>query len=467
MTDTTKQNPSNIKAEQILIGSIIINNTILDKVTEFLLPEHFYEMLHAQIYSLIIKLANKQISPSLEVLETSLKDNGHFKELGEGSYLAMLTRLALIEINPFSYANLIYELAIRRNLISLAQKIASNAYNTDITYSADEQIQEAETELFNLSFAKSGDKSFFNLATSLKQSMASIQMAAENPSHINGITTGLTDLDKMFAGFQPSDLIIIAARPSMGKTALAINLALNAAKTKALKDTKRCYSVGFFSLEMSSEQLSTRILSMEVETNSTQLKTGFIDERKYNQLRIKSEELAELNLFIDDTPALTISSIRTRARRLKKQKNLDILFIDYLQLIRSPSASDNRVQEVSEITQGLKALAKELNLPIIALSQLSRAVEQRVDKRPMLSDLRESGSIEQDADIVMFIYREEYYLTRSKAVTPKDVMLEHEKLERVRNIANVIVAKHRNGPIGDVILHYNNNLGKFSNYTNA
>jgi replicative DNA helicase len=375
--------------------------------------------------------------------------------------------LALIEINPYSYANLIYELAMRRSLISIAQTIATNAYNTDITYSSEDQIQEAETELFNLSFTRSGDKGFANIASSLKQSMYSIQMATENPSHINGVTTGLVDLDKIFAGFQPSDLIIIAARPSMGKTALAVNLALNAAKSKTLKDPKRCYSVGFFSLEMSSEQLSTRILSMEVETNSTQLKTGFIDERKYNQLRIKSEELAELDLFIDDTPALTISSIRTRARRLKRQKALDILFIDYLQLIRSPSNNDNRVQEISEITQGLKALAKELHIPIIALSQLSRAVEQRVDKRPMLSDLRESGSIEQDSDIVMFIYREEYYLSRSKAGTPKDVMLEHEKLERVRNMANVIIAKHRNGPIGDVALHYNNNLGKFSNYTNS
>jgi replicative DNA helicase len=297
--------------------------------------------------------------------------------------------------------------------------------------------------------------------------MFNIEVASKNPSHVNGITTGLIDLDKLLAGFQSSDLIIIAARPSMGKTALSINLALNAAKNNHFKETKRFNSVGFFSLEMSAEQLSTRILSMAVETSSVKLKTGFIDESQYNQLRIKSEELTKLDLFIDDTPALSISSIRTRARRLKRQKALDILFIDYLQLIRSSGNQENRVLEISEITQGLKALAKELDIPIIALSQLSRAVEQRTDKRPLLSDLRESGSIEQDADIVMFIYREEYYLARTRPQNPKDVMEGHDTLERVKNQAEIIIAKHRNGPIGTVILNYNNDLGKFNNHSSA
>lgn len=469
LKNVKEYNLYNHRAEQILLGAAIVHGHIFEKISEFLLPEHFYEQLHGEIYKVISNLFNKNITPTVEFIETTLKNNQNLQEVGGAEYLFSLTKLALIEIDPYSHGKLIYELAKRRHLIELAHKIALNASNVDVVMDADQQIQEAEGELFKLAFSGGSKNGFSSFAKSLQQSLATMNAAMKNPSHINGITTGLVDMDKKLAGFQPSDLVIIAARPSMGKTALAINLAVNAALAKCYRDSSRNHTVGFFSLEMSSEQLSTRILSMTSEINSTNLKTGFINEEKYNIIRQISEDISKLNLMIDDTPALSISAIRTRARRLKRQFGLDILFIDYLQLIRPTTNSDNRVLEISEITQGLKALAKELDIPIIALSQLSRAVEQRVDKRPLLSDLRESGSIEQDADIVMFIYREEYYLSRSSpsnAKNAKEVIMLQEKATEVKNKAEVIVAKHRNGPIGEVSLHYNNDLGKFSNLTN-
>ena len=466
MKETQEYTLYNHRAEQILLGAAIVHGHIFEKISEFLLPEHFFEQLHGEIYKVISGLFSKNITPTVEFLETSLKNNQNLQALGGAQYLFSLTRLALIEIDPYSYGKLIYELAKRRHLIELAHKIALNASNVDVSMDAEQQIQEAEGELFKLAFTGSSNSGFNSFGKSLQQSLATINAAMKNPSHINGITTGLIDMDKKLAGFQPSDLVIIAARPSMGKTALAINLAVNAAMAKCYRDSSRNHNVGFFSLEMSAEQLSTRILSMTAEVNSISLKTGYIDEEKYNNIRKISDDIANLNLMIDDTPALSISAIRTRARRLKRQSGLDILFIDYLQLIRPTTNSDNRVLEISEITQGLKALAKELDIPVIALSQLSRAVEQRVDKKPLLSDLRESGSIEQDADIVMFIYREEYYLSRSSSSLAKngqEVIAMGEKAKNVKNKAEVIVAKHRNGPIGEVVLHYNNDLAKFSN----
>jgi len=301
---------------------------------------------------------------------------------------------------------------------------------------------------------------------SVAESLESINRAMKNSDHVTGISTGLTDLDNKLSGFQNSDLIIIAGRPSMGKTAFAINFAFNACKalSRKAKEGASPPAVGFFSLEMSSEQLASRLLSMMAKVDSTNLRSGKVNEEHYNDLRKAAAELSQMPFFIDDTPALTIAAVRTRARKLKRKHNLGIIFVDYLQLLRGSSKSDNRVHEISEITQGLKAIAKELNVPVIALSQLSRAVEQREDKRPMLSDLRESGSIEQDADLVMFLYREEYYLKR-KEPAPNDPKYSEwqSSLDKAHNIAEILIAKHRNGAVGNVRLYY---VDKFSSIGN-
>lgn len=463
---TQREIPANVQAEQMLIGAIMINNEALNKVSEFLLPEHFYEPIHQKIYAAIGSILDKGISASPISLKSMLSNDEQFQQIGGSDYLGKLATIAMTVINVYDYGHIIYDLALKRNLINIGEEIVNIAYESGLDHSANDQIEEAEHRLFNLASDGSTDRGFLNIRDSVAISLDQISQAMKSSDHITGITTGYTDLDKKLSGFHNSDLLILAGRPSMGKTAFAINLAINACQ--ALKNKHKDGpppSVGFFSLEMSSEQLTTRILSMQTSIDSSALRAGRIGEEHYNVLRKQATELGGLPLFIDDTPALSIAAIRTRARRLKRKNNLGILFIDYLQLIRGSTKNENRVLEVSEITQGLKALAKELNIPIIALSQLSRAVEQRDDKRPMLSDLRESGAIEQDADIVMFIYREEYYLTRKEptAGTPQYTeWLEH--LNKVHNLAEIIVAKHRNGAIGIVQLFYDGSYSRFGNY---
>ncbi len=458
--------PANIQAEQMIIGAIIINNEALNKVGEFLLPEHFYEPIHQKIYTAITTILDKGISASPISLKSMLSNDEQFQQIGGSDYLAKLATIAMTVINVYDYGRIIYDLALKRNLINIGEEIVNVAYDSHLDHSATEQIEEAEHRLFSLASDGSTDRGFINIKDSITTSLGQISQAMKSSDHITGITTGYTDLDKKLSGFHNSDLLILAGRPSMGKTAFAINLAINACQTLKDKHTDGPLpSVGFFSLEMSSEQLTTRILSMQTSIDSSALRAGRIGEEHYNTLRKQATELGGLPLFIDDTPALSISAIRTRARRLKRKNNLGILFIDYLQLIRGSGKSDNRVLEVSEITQGLKALAKELSIPIIALSQLSRAVEQRDDKRPMLSDLRESGAIEQDADIVMFIYREEYYLTRKEPAAGTPQYTEWlEQLNKVHNLAEIIIAKHRNGPIGIVQLFYDGSYSRFGNY---
>lgn len=449
--------PSNVKAEQMLLGAILINPALNEQVSEFLKTEHFFEPIHQKIYNAIDVISEKGLIPSVITLKSMLDKDQIFIELNGEEYLVKLTTMAMLVINPYDYGKLIFDLAIKRNLISIGEDIVNTSYSSTIEHSAIQQLEEAEEKLYKLASEGVNEKNFVAIKDHVSSSLASINRAMKNADHVTGISTGLKDLDKKLSGFHNSDLVIIAGRPSMGKTAFAINFAFNACKAllRKTEDTKQRPSVGFFSLEMSSEQLATRLLSMMTEIDSVSLRTGNVNEEHYNDLRKAASQLAEMPFFIDDTPALTISAVRTRARKLKRKHNLGIIFIDYLQLLRGSSKSENRVIEISEITQGLKAIAKELNIPVIALAQLSRAVEQREDKRPILSDLRESGSIEQDADVVMFLYREEYYLSRKEPAQDDPKYQEWmEKRDKYHNVAEILVAKHRNGSVGNVMAYY-------------
>ncbi|WP_341754329.1 replicative DNA helicase [Candidatus Tisiphia endosymbiont of Dioctria rufipes] len=461
--------PANVQAEQMLIGAILVNHDYLNTVSEFLRLDHFFEPIHQKIYNAIEVITEKGLIATPVTLRSMLERDELFQQLGGSDYLNKLVTLSMMVINPLDYGRIIYDLAVRRSLIQIGEEVVNNAYDSSLEYDATQQIEHVEGKLYKLASEGINDKSFVKIAVSLSESLASINRAMKNSNHVIGISTGLIDLDRELSGFHNSDLVIIAARPSMGKTAFAINLAINACNSMQLKnkEQEKDKSVGFFSLEMSSEQLATRILSMHTNIDSSALRSGHVTEENYNRLRREIIAL-DLPFFIDDTPALSIAAIRTRARKMKRKYNLGILFIDYLQLIRGINKSDNRVNEISEITQGLKAIAKELNIPVVALSQLSRAVELREDKRPMLSDLRESGSIEQDADIVMFIYREEYYLTRKEpSLSDAKYAEKHSEwlsnLNQVYNIADIIIAKHRNGRVGSVKLQYDSQYSKFSN----
>ena len=460
--------PANVQAEQMLLGALLINNEHLNRIAEFLRADHFYEPIHQKIYNAINIIIDKGISASPTSMQSMLGSDEQFINIGGADYLNKLVTVSMTVINVYDYGHIVYDLAMRRHIIAIGEDIVNTAYSSGIDHSAADQIENAEHKLFGLASEGLSERGFIKIRDSIALSIDLINKAMKNDDHITGTSTGFIDMDKKLSGFHNSDLLILAGRPSMGKTAIAINLAINACKI--LKDKHKIEdgimpSVGFFSLEMSSEQLTTRLLSMQTSIDSSSLRSGRVGEEHYNQLRKEALELANLPFFIDDTPALTIAAIRARARRMKRKNNLAILFVDYLQLIRGSSRHDNRVQEVSEITQGLKALAKELNIPIIALSQLSRAVEQREDKRPMLSDLRESGAIEQDSDIVMFIYREEYYLARKEPEigTPQHTEW-FEKLNKVHNLAEIIIAKHRNGPIGTVQLFYDPSYSRFGNH---
>jgi replicative DNA helicase len=458
--------PANIQAEQMLLGAILINPELLNQVSEFLLSEHFFEPTHQKIYKAIYTITEKGLTATPITIGSMLDRDEGFSSAGGDEYLKKIATIAMMVINPYDYGRIIYDLFLKRNLIQIGEQIVNVAYSSSLDHDANDQIEEAEASLYHLATEGVNQRSFASLGTSITESLTSINRAMKNSDHVIGVSTGLNDLDNMLSGFHNSDLVILAGRPSMGKTAFAINLAINACRALKAKnpDSEIPPSVGFFSLEMSSEQLSTRLLSMYTEIDSASLRSGKVNEEHYNLLRKTATELSDLSFFIDDTPALSISAIRTRARKLKRKNNLSILFIDYLQLLRGTSQSDNRVLEISEITQGLKAIAKELNIPVIALSQLSRAVEQREDKRPMLSDLRESGSIEQDADVVMFIYREEYYLSRKEPNSSDAKYAEWvERLNQVHNVADILIAKHRNGPVGLVQLFYDNRYSKFTN----
>lgn len=459
----------NPEAEQIILGTIILNNEYLNRVSEFLMAEHFYEPAHQKIYAQILHNVEKvNITANQVTLKQYFESEESLKAAGGALYLSTLLASASMIVDIAQYARLIHDLALKRELVMIGEDIVNKAYKIDNLANAEEQIEKAETQLFNLTNDGGGRSDFRNISASLKETLDKTIIARKRDSHISGVSTGLVDLDKILGGMQNSDLIILAGRPSMGKTALAINIAVNACKflNKDLEG-KNQKAVGFFSLEMSADQLSARILSMESSINATKFRTGQLNDMEWEAIAARSAEISKWPFFIDDTPALSIAAVRTRTRRMIRKHNLGMIMVDYLQLLKGVDmrGSDNRVQEISQITQGLKAIAKEFNIPVMALSQLSRAVEQRDDKRPQLSDLRESGSIEQDADVVAFIYRESYYHERKQP--PEADIAEFEqwkiRMQELRNLSEVIIAKQRNGPVGKVDLYFDAEFTRFGN----
>ncbi len=465
-TTPLREAPHNIEAEQALIGAILANNEALNHVASALVPEDFYAEIHQRLYRAIQQFHNRgMIANPVTLKHHFTRDDGI-----EDAYLARLVAASTTIINVHDYATIIHDLATKRALIAIGGDVVNRAFDHRDEASGIEQVEHAEQLLFALATDGDAEGQFKPLRSSLAEAIIRTENAFRMDGAVVGISTGLTDLNAKLGGLHKSDLVILAGRPSMGKTALATNIAYNAAKWMAEEDAERVRagekgrSVGFFSLEMSGEQLAMRLLASACNIPSHKLSRGELTNEEFATLSQRSVELGTMPFHIDDTPALSISAVRTRARRLKRQHNLSLLVVDYLQLIRPSSnkSQANRVQEISEITQGLKAIAKELDIPVIALSQLSRAVEQREDKRPQLADLRESGSIEQDADLVMFVYREEYYTSRQE---PRPDTSEHaewqSKMEKIHGLAQVIIAKHRNGPIGVVDLQFQSDLTRF------
>ena len=458
--------PHNMEAEQGLLGALLVDNRAYEKIGDLLRPEHFFVPVHMRIFEAISQFIDRGQTASPVTLKSYFEKDVDLVELGGGAYLAELAASIISVINARDYAQTIYESFMRRELVGLGEDIVNEAHEHKLESAAMDTVEMAESKLFSLAESGEVKGGFTSLRDSVLVSIEIAERAFKTQGHVTGVTTGLRDMDKQLGGLHPSDLLILAGRPSMGKTALATNIAFNTAKAYAQSGGKEGARVGFFSLEMSADQLATRILSDCANISGHSIKQGDIRQDDFQKFVKASQELSQVPLHIDDTPALTIGAVRTRARRLKRQHGLDFLIIDYLQLLRgtgSRQSEANRVQEVSEITRGLKAIAKELNIPVLALSQLSRAVEQREDKRPMLSDLRESGSIEQDADVVMFVYREEYYLSRTEPdVGTEKHMQWQEKCERALNVGECIIAKARHGPIGSIRMHFDGHVTRFS-----
>ncbi len=471
-----RQAPHNIEAEQALLGAILVNNLALNNLNDALQPNHFYEPVHQRIFSAILHFHDKGQIANPVTLKHYFDQDETLTDIGGGEYLARLAGASANVISVADYSNILYDLAIKRELISIGEEVVNTAYDQNIAAPAVQQIETAEQQLFNLAAFGEHNSGFLAFSHSLNSAIAKAEFAFKNSGEVVGVTTGLRDLDKLLGGLQKSDLLILAGRPSMGKTALETTIADQAAlgfqqefekERQANPDGSaftKPQSVGFFSLEMSGDQLATRILSARANLNASNIMRGDLSNDEFSRLVTASNELNSLPFFIDDTPALSISALRTRARRLKRVHNLGLLVVDYLQLVRPSSSNSqaNRVQEVSEITQGLKAIAKELDIPVVSLSQLSRAVEQREDKRPQLADLRESGSIEQDADVVMFVFRQEYYEARKMpSEDSPEFAAWQEKMELIYGIAEVIVAKQRHGPIGNVRLQFYSDQTRF------
>ena len=464
---TYRQLPHNPVAEREILGALLINNDILTQVGDFLIAEHFFEPVHQRIFSAVQKFYDRGQIANPVTLKQYFDQDAALADIGGAQYLVKLAASASPIINAVDYGRTIYDMALKRSLIGIGEDLVNDAFAENIDSTAMRQLEEAEQKLFTLSTEGTVSRGFEALSTSVAQAIRSAEIAFKNDSGVVGLPTKLRDLDKLLGGLQPSDLLILAGRPSMGKTALATNIAYNAAKHlyQQMLGGAEKGSVGFFSLEMSSEQLAARLIASAASINSSAIKKGELQQSEFLQLVEASNEVAKLPFFIDDTPALSISAVRTRARRLKRMHNLQFLVVDYLQLLRGSTAASqaNRVQEVSEITQGLKAIAKELNIPVLALSQLSRAVEQREDKRPQLSDLRESGSIEQDADVVMFVFREEYYISRQMPPEDSPKFAEwQQQMERVFGTGEAIIAKQRHGPIGSVKMAFSSQHTRFS-----
>ena len=463
--------PHSIEAEQQLLGAILTNNDIYDRISTLVRAEHFFEPVHRRIFEIAAARIQKNALASPVTIKSFMADDPSLKDLGGPAYLARLAGAAVASYAARDYAQMIYDLSVRRDLIRLGREIAERAARVDIEGEPREQIVSAEQALYKLAEQGVAERGFQSFLRAVHQAVNVANAAHMRAGRLAGLSTGLVDLDKKLGGLHPSDLIILAGRPSMGKTSLATNIAFNVAKAyragQRPDGTEGAIEggiVGFFSLEMSSEQLAARILSEAAEIPSERIRRGEMQPEEFAGFMQAAKTLESCPLFIDDTPALPIAQLAARARRLKRTHGLDLLIVDYLQLLRGTS-KENRVQEVSEITQGLKAIAKELNIPVLALSQLSRQVESRDDKRPQLSDLRESGSIEQDADVVMFVFREEYYREREKPGDHElDKMAQWQAvMEKVHGKAEVIIGKQRHGPIGTVELSFEGQFTRFGN----
>ncbi len=475
-TEQMRVAPHNAEAERQLLGAILVNNETFYRVSDFLEPLHFFIEPHRDIYEKIGQLirAGKIASPI--TLKTFFPADHKIADMSAAQYLLRLAADAASIINAEDYGRAIYDLAIRRNLIRIGEDMVNIAFDAPIDMPPDQQIDDAERRLFELAEKGQTNAGFLSFGDALTETINMAAAAYQREGALSGISTGLRDLDQLMGGLQPSDLIVLAGRPAMGKTSLATNIAYNIAEAfQAVEQpdgslkTVNGGVVGFFSLEMSAEQLATRIISEQTEISSSKIRRGDINEAEFEKLVAASQNMQIVPLHVDQTGGISISQLVARARRLKRQRGLDLLIVDYIQLLSGSSKNNgNRVQEITEITTGLKALAKELVVPIIALSQLSRQVESRDDKRPILSDLRESGSIEQDADVVMFVFREEYYLSKSmpEENTPEYITWQ-DKLDRVKGRAEVIVAKQRHGPTGTANLHFQGEFTRFSDLADS
>ena len=462
--DSFKELPNNIEAEQAVIGSILVTNEIFDEINSIISNVNFFDPMHQKIFNAIESMIYKGLLANPITLKNYFENEKDEIDIPE--YLVKITKFSTSARQAIEYSKIIYDMFVRRELIKISDQIIDDAKENDLNVSGQNIIENSEKLLYDLAEKGTFSSSLIKFDDAMKQTIEMASAAYKNEGGIVGVPTGLRDLDDKLGGLHQSDLIIIAGRPSMGKTSLATNIAFNAAKN--IQENGRKSSVAFFSLEMSSEQLSTRIISEQARIGSNDIRRGRISDEQFDQFLETSKNISELPLFIDETPAISIAAMSNRARRIKRLYGLDLIVVDYIQLMKgSLNNKDGRVQEISQITQGLKAIAKELGVPVLALSQLSRQVEQRDDHKPQLADLRESGSIEQDADVVMFVYREGYYLQRKE---PREATVEHAewqaKMNEVAHLAEIIIGKQRHGPIGKVTLEFEERFTKFKDTQN-
>ena len=459
-----KELPNNIEAEQSVIGSILVSNEIFDEINTIISNQNFFDPMHQKIFNSIESLIYKGMLANPITLKNYFKDEKD--DLNIPEYLVKITKFSTSTRQAIEYSKIIYDMFVRRELIKISEQTIDTAKLNDLETNGQSIIENSEKLLFDLAEKGSFNSSLIKFDEAMKQTIEMASAAYKNEEGIVGVPTGLRDLDDRLGGLHQSDLIIIAGRPGMGKTALATNIAFNAAQKIQISGKKS--SIAFFSLEMSSEQLSTRILAEQSRIKSNDIRRGRISDEQFDKFLETSKNISELPLYIDETPAISIAALSNRARRIKRLFGLDMIIVDYIQLMKGTfNNKDGRVQEISEITQGLKAIAKELSIPVVALSQLSRAVEQRDDKKPQLSDLRESGSIEQDADVVMFVYRQSYYL---KSKEPRPATVEHAewqaKMNEVSHLAELIISKQRHGPTGNITLEFEEMFTKFKDLQN-
>ncbi len=466
MSESNTLHTYNIDYEKKILGLILLDFNQFDNIIEIIQKDHFYENIHKEIFMTFLQIKEKNLTPTKDLVVNILSINKNFDEKELNQYIDQIMLLAQSVVNPVPYCEIVRDLFLRRQLIDFANKVKDNAQNSSLEKRANDQLNSAEEILYNIAMQESASFQFEHISQTLPDYLKSLNQSRKLTDTFIGLPCNILDLDNALGGFRKSDLIIIAGRPGMGKTAFALTLALGVAK-----NLQKDESVGIFSLEMSKEQLCSRLLSIESGISSSNISNCDLSDEQFNVLLSTSEELNNVSIFIDDSAALSISAIRSRARRIARKENIKFLIIDYLQLLYADGKNDNRVLEISKITQGLKQIAKELNIPVIALSQLSRSVESRTNNRPILSDLRESGSIEQDADIVMFLYREEYYLKlRNKELINAESEISAEKLQdleekssQCRNIAEIIIAKHRNGATQNIHLYHDPSTFTFKN----